>query len=98
MEIIKEGLFHTPEPWSEEAMCNAKDKHDKSGCSAVLKIAAADLVLMYWKGSHYDHYYTGVQCPCCLKFNRVNPPESVWRPLHTKENQAKALFDGFSDR
>jgi hypothetical protein len=98
MEVLKEGQVPAPELWCEEVVCGAKDKHDQEGCGAVLKVAVSDLILRYWKGSHFNHYYTAVQCPRCLKYNRVHPPKAVWLPLHTEENKAKASFDGFSDR
>lgn len=97
MKILKEGIVPAPEIWSEEVTCRAKDKHDSEGCGAVLKITTTDLVLRYWKGAYFTHYYTAIQCPRCLKFNRVFPPETVWRLLHSNENKARATFDGFSD-
>ena len=98
MEIVKEGSIPSPELWCEEVTCNAKDKHDKEGCGAVLKITATDLVLAYWEGTHFNHYYTAIKCTRCLKYNRVSPPETVWGPLHMHDNKRNAVFDGFSDR
>ncbi len=98
MEILQEGTVPAPELWHEEVTCKADDKHDtEEKCGAVLKITAADLVLRYYKGSHFNHYYTAIRCPRCLKWSRVFPPEVVWRPLHSDENRAKAMFDGFGD-
>lgn len=96
MEVLKQGSAPLPEAWSTTLTCSKADEHDqKDGCGAELKVGRDDLVLMYFRGSHFRHYYTAVLCPCCNKYNRVHPPETVWKPLHTPENKEKAIFDGF---
>ncbi|HVY73060.1 MAG TPA: hypothetical protein VG984_03380 [Candidatus Paceibacterota bacterium] len=98
MEIVKEGSVPPPELWTTTLTCSKDDEHDKKqGCGTQLKAGPPDLVLMYFRGTHFHHYYTAVQCPRCMKYNRVCPPEVVWRPVHTPENKANAIFDGFQD-
>jgi len=97
MEIVKDGNIGNPDDWKAEVKCDKNDKYDKDGCGAVLSIAAADLVMMYWYGSHFLHFYTAVRCPQCGKYNEVKVPNLVWEKFNTAKNQNKAIFDGFSD-
>jgi hypothetical protein len=96
VEVLKEGVVPKLGDWTIEVTCEKKDEFDRYGCEAVLKVWKDDLTLKYFRGSHVNHYYTAVQCPRCLKYNRVSPPESVWRPIFSDENKKNAIFDGFS--
>lgn len=99
MEVIKHGNSESPEEWQSNLTCAKFDKYDREGCGAELQIEADDLVLRYFRGSHFIHYYTAIQCPECRKFTRVYElPERVLEYVQTPENKEAATFDGFEDR
>ena len=97
MKVIKKGKVEERKNW-KKVTCQKDDKYDKEeGCGAILSVTVKDLVMMFFRGTHYRHYYTAIKCPQCGKHNRVMLPDSIWRKLNTEENRSKALFDGFSD-
>lgn len=99
MEVVKDGKVGNPENWKTVVSCSKKDAYDSVGCGAELEVRPNDLILMYFKGSHSNHYYTAVKCPQCGKYDRVRDvPKPIWEKIHTNANKAKAIFDGFSDR
>ncbi len=94
MERIKDGQYGQPDEWQANAICEKFDKYDQEGCGAEYSIDAADLVLRYFRGTHFEHYYTAIQCEQCEKYTRVRDvPPKILRGL----NRATATFDGFSD-
>lgn len=96
MEVIKEGSVPEVVDWNTEVTCEKKDEHDTSGCGAVWKIKAEDLILMYWKGTHSYKHYTAIQCSRCKKYNRVfNVPPNVLEKVNTPRARKHAIFDGF---
>ena len=98
MKVLKDGEHGPPEDWSEELTCKKRDKYDKKGCGAVLQVTFEDLVMMYWHGTHFPHYYSAVKCPQCGKYNATkNLPNPLWVKFNTKARRRKAVFDGFSD-
>jgi hypothetical protein len=95
MELIKDGTSIKPENWRTEVTCEKFDAYDKEGCGAEYRIDATDLVLRYFRGTHFQHYYTAIQCEQCEKYTRVHDvPPNVLRGL----SRATATFDGFEDR
>lgn len=102
MKVVKSGMVPKPlilSAWKASITCEKKDTPDSKGCGAILEVEAKDLIMMYWKGSHFDHHYAAVKCPCCDKYNRVKEfPDALWQKFSTAERRAKAIFDGFSDR
>lgn len=105
MKVAKEGNVPDAKDWEIVTLCSKKDKYDTEGCGAKLEeIREQDLVLMYFKGSHVNHYYSAVRCPRCGKYNRVGNtpetklPQTIWERLDTDKNERAAIFDGFSDR
>lgn len=100
MKILKDGKMGNPEHWKTKVICHKKDKYDKDGCEAEMEVTATDLVLMYWHGTHWPHYYVAVKCPQCGKYTppgKGNVPEPIFEKINTLENQNMAIFDGFSD-
>ena len=98
MEVVKDGKVGNPDNWKIEVVCEKKDKFDKDGCGAILAVTAEDLVMMYWHGTHFRHYYSGIMCSQCGKYNKVRDvPRPVWIKFSTAENKDKAIFDGFSE-
>ena len=97
MRIIKKGNVQKPKNWKAEVTCGKKDELDGDGCGAVLSVAAKDLVMMYWHGTHSRHYYTAIKCPECEKYNRVDPPDPVLKQFNTATRRRKAIFDGFDE-
>ncbi len=98
MEIIKHGNSGVVEDWRADVTCEQFDQYDREGCGAVLSINAEDLVLRYFKGTHFRHDYTAIQCPECDKHTRVRGvPRSVLKLVRTEEAIAAATFDGFQD-
>lgn len=100
MRVISERNVVRPEDWIATVLCEAKDQHDPAGCGTQLEVTAKDLKLLYWKGSHFNHYYTAVKCPQCGKYNREkNVPDPIYKKMtSTERKRSKAIFDGFSDR
>ena len=98
MKVIKEG--NVPEIFEQEVTCEKyfNDSYDLDGCGAVLRIQEADLVLRYFFGTHFRHYYPAVKCPRCGKFTSVKVPSPVFERINTEESYQKATFDGFDDR
>jgi len=93
MELIKDGTYAHPEEWRVNTTCEKFDKYDQEGCGAEYTIDATDLVLRYFRGTHFAHYYTAIQCEQCDKYTRVRDvPLTVLRGL----SRATATFDGFS--
>jgi len=99
VRVKEKGNFSLKE-WRVDKTCESDDEHDKrTPCGAVLSVKAKDLSLRYWKGSHFNHFYTVVRCPLCGKVNRVrNVPDLVVEKTRTPRNMEQAEFDGFSDR
>src|SRR3989338_6617129 len=102
MKVVKTGTVTKPpamSDWTASVTCEKKDKPDTNGCGAILEVKATDLIMMYWKGSHFDHHYAAVKCLCCNKYNKAKElPYALWEKFNTAERRAKAIFDGFSDR
>ena len=96
VEVKKEG--EVPLHFRMEVRCEKFDNYDTSGCGAILEVKESDLVLRYWQGSHFNHYYAAVKCPCCGKYTKIKVPSTVFERIDTAENRKKAVFDGFSDR
>jgi len=101
MRLVKCG--HVPksltwDAWKARVTCKKQDKYDSKGCEAVLEITVGDLVMLYWKGTHFTHYYAAVKCPCCGKHNAVELSDTIWKRFNVYANRRKAIFDGFSDR
>ncbi len=98
MEVIEHGSMPVAEEWREDIICQKFDEYDTVGCDAELRIEASDLVLRYFKGTHFRHYYTAIQCPECNKFTRVqNIPSTILEVAYTGEKRTAATFDGFED-
>lgn len=96
--MIKDGKIGYPANWKAEIACEKKDKFDKDGCGAVLRVTAKDLIMMYWKGTRVRRYYTSISCPQCGKHNRTGGvPHPVWKKFATNENIKNAIFDEFSE-
>jgi hypothetical protein len=94
MELVKDGTYGKPEDWKAEVTCKKFDAYDRKGCGAEYIIDATDLVLRYFRGTHFVHYYSAVQCEQCEKYTRVHDvPVKILRGL----SRATATFDGFSD-
>lgn len=98
VEVIREG--NVPVVFEEEVTCARyfKDRNDSDGCGVVLRVREEDLVLRYYFGSHFKHYYAAVKCPRCGKYTRVPITKPVWERVNTDENCKKSTFDGFDDR
>lgn len=98
METIKDGAYGEPEKWQAEVECKKFDKYDEKGCGAVYRVDPTDLVLRYFEGTHFTHYYTAFQCVQCMKHTRVKDvPKPIVNTVFTDENKKKATFDGFSE-
>lgn len=98
MEVLQSGIYGSPEEWNQVVVCQKFDEYDSDGCGAELSIAADDLVLRYFRGTHFKHHYTAICCPECAKYNRVlDVPKPVLQLVYTDENYAAATFDGFKD-
>lgn len=94
VEQIKDGKYPRPEEWQTNVTCEKFDQYDQEGCDAEYSIDATDLVLRYFRGTHFKHYYVAMQCEQCDKYTRVRDiPPTVLRGL----SQATATFDGFSE-
>ena len=94
MEVLKDGTQERPEDWKKTVSCEKFDKYDREGCGAEYSIDATDLVLRYFRGTHFQHFYTAIQCEQCEKFTRVyDVPSKIVKGL----SRAAATFDGFSD-
>jgi phage FluMu protein Com len=87
--------------WKATVRCAKRDKQDRKGCGTVVQVTQKDLIMLFWRGSHYPHYYLGVQCPTCGKYNvtkdKDDVPEWIWKKFNTARGKKKAIFDGFSD-
>lgn len=95
MELVKDGIYARPEEWRASVVCEKFDQYDQEGCGAEYIIDATDLVLRYFRGTHFEHHYTAMQCGQCEKYNRVKDvPVGILRSL----SRATATFDGFEDR
>lgn len=98
MKVLKHGKIGDLAHWKTVVSCGKKDAYDEVGCGAELEIAKEDLVLMYWHGTHFPHYYGAVKCPQCGKYNKVKDiPDSTWGEVATPKNKKGAKFDGFSE-
>ena len=100
MQIVKDGEVGNPDKWKAEVTCEKKDKFDTNGCSAVLSIILKDMIMMYFEGTHFRHYYTAIKCPRCGKYNRVKDvPVPVLKKFgyDTARRRKSAIFDGFSE-
>jgi hypothetical protein len=98
MKVLVDGSVGDPEVWREAVTCHKQSKRD-GGCGAVFEAGPKDLVVMYWKGTLFNHYYLAVQCPQCGKYNAVyGVPEHIWEEVNNPENRKNAIFDGFSAR
>lgn len=97
--VKKEGKVpRNPRSWRTDITCEKKDQYDENGCGAIFEIREEDLKILYWHGTHFRHYYTATECPCCLKYNRVfSLPQNILRRVDTKENRKNAIFDGLSE-
>lgn len=97
MKVVSKGAVDS-ENWKASVICHKRDKPDREGCGAVLEVTKADLEMLFWRGSHFPHYYAAVKCPMCGKHNvPKNIPKPVWEKFNTDKNRIKAVFDGFSD-
>ena len=96
MKVLKEGSV--AEIWTAEVTCAKSDKLDKEeSCGAVLEVFEEDLVVRYWKGTHFTHHYAAIKCPRCGKYTAVkNVPISV-RERVLVAKKKNATFDGFSE-
>lgn len=63
MKIDKLGT-KDPNAW-KKAVCHKRDKYDSDGCKAELSLEYNDLIVLFWKGSHFPHFYSGYICPAC---------------------------------
>ena len=98
MQVKKEGKFGRPKMWKANVVCGKQDEFDQAGCGAELVVRPKDLFLAYWKGTHFRHYYTAVNCPRCGKLTRIKAvPEPILKKVRTEKNKQEAVFDGFSD-
>lgn len=104
MEIKKIGTIEPPviidcKAWETEVKCQKYDEYDDiKPCGAILKISKNDLILRYFEGSHVNHYYAAIQCPCCGKYTNIKVPDIIWKKIFTPKKVEKATFDGLSDR
>ena len=98
MKVVKDGKIGDLKNWKMKLVCEKKDKYDeKEGCGAELEITKADILIMYWHGTHFPHYYSAVKCPQCGKYIETGGiPKPLWEELATPKNKADAIFDGFS--
>lgn len=64
MRVLKEGSIPEAKDWKAITQCSKKDEFDQNGCGAELEIIEQDLILMYFEGSHFNHYFqrSGVRC------------------------------------
>ena len=98
METLKDGVLANIADWCVTVTCEQFDKYDVEGCGAEYSVEASDLVLRYFKGTHFLHYDTAIRCWQCTKFTRVfDLPAVVLDQVYTPENEAAATFDGFED-
>ncbi len=69
MKVLKLGTIKSIEEWSAKVDCQS--------CNAELEVKATDLVKAIWYGTHFEHYYTAIQCPLCdalVQVTEVPPP------------------------
>jgi hypothetical protein len=98
MEVLQDGKYGSPEAWAAVIACEKFDQHDVEGCGAELQIEASDLVLRFFEGTHFRHYYTAARCPQCDKYTRVKDvPGPILRQVKNPKAEASASFDGFSE-
>ncbi len=98
MELLKHGKFGNSDEWKQNATCEKFDRYDTEGCGAEYSVEAGDLVLRYFKGTHFRHYYTAIRCLECNKHTRVhNVPPPILSQVLTPDNKKGATFDGFED-
>ena len=109
MPVVKQG-GNVPLPWKAEVQCKGDgvgrendgygailevEKND--GCGAILEVEEKDLVLRYWLGTHFQHFYAAVKCPACGKYTRVTTPDNVWERMNTTKNRRKATPNGVDE-
>ena len=100
VKVVETGRIPLSKDWTTRVTCkqHSRSKKEGAGCGAVLEVGASDLMLMFWRGTHFAHYYAAVRCPCCGKYNFVhNAPKPIWEKLNTPENQQKAIPDGHDE-
>ena len=98
MDLLKHGKYGDIKDWRQNIACVKFDKYDTEGCGAEYSIETDDLVLRYFKGTHFRHYYTAIRCLECNKYTRVHDiPSPILSRVLTPANKAKATFDGFED-
>lgn len=103
MKIIKEGNKRyvksvSVKRWKAVVRCRKTNKHDtEKPCGAELEIRAKDLLLMYWWGTHFAHYYAAFACSLCKKITGVDVPEAIFDDL-CKRKKRSARHDGFDVR
>lgn len=102
MKVVKDGKYGEelkidPATWQATASCLKTDEYDKEGCGAEMEVAFKDLVLMYWRGTHFRHYYIAIRCPQCEKYNKIIVPVPIWNKIFSDDNKKMAIFDGFAD-
>ncbi len=96
MKVIKSGTVVPGgiDNWKTEVTCKKRAKADPDGCGAVLEVTEKDLVMMHWFGTHFQHWYAGVRCPQCGKYNSADVPDLIWERFDNKKRRAKSVFDG----
>jgi hypothetical protein len=96
---VCEGDESVAENWKAVAVCVRDDKYDEAKpCGAEIEFTVKDLVVRYYKGTHFRHYYIAIVCPRCNKHVRIfSAPMVVYKAARSEENDKKATWDGFAD-
>ena len=99
MKVLKAGrVSGSGKPWRTKVVCRKRDQFDSEGCGAQLAVTEKDLVMMYYLGTHFQHFYAAVKCPLCGHYTAPRDiPGPVWSRLDTAAKRAKAVFDGVTD-
>jgi hypothetical protein len=97
MKVLVVGGTEGQKNWRGYVSCEKKNNHDQPGCGAVLEVEERDLNLMYWEDGSSQHYYVGVRCPECGKYNEArHVPKPIFDRLVHAMNHGTAIFDGYS--